>query len=210
MRQETSRAATALNLPWLLMALSATAVAVYAAMNLLLPSLRPGFVQNLFAQSSLAITAHLFGGMLAIFVGALQLNSYLRHRYLLLHRWLGRIYVLAVALSGCAGLVLAVDASGGGLARWGFGSMAVAWLFTTAVAYRQITQGRVESHREWMIRSYAVTLAGATLRLYLGLSVLLGLRFIDVYPVLAWISWVPNLLIAQLYLSTRSAPAASD
>ena len=36
-----------------------------------------------------------------------------------------------------------------------------------------------------MMRSYAVTLAGVTLRLYLGISIVLGVKFFDAYPVLA-------------------------
>ncbi|MCZ8073925.1 MAG: DUF2306 domain-containing protein, partial [Paucibacter sp.] len=91
----------------------------------------------------------------------------------------------------------------------GFGLMAVFWLATTLNAHRLIRQGHVKSHRDWMLRSYAVTLAGVTLRLYLGVSVILGIKFFDAYPVLAWICWVPNLLVAE-WLIRRRLPAARE
>ena len=52
-------------------------------------------------------------------------------------------------------------------------------------------------HRRWMIRSYALTAAAITLRLYLPLLSHLGIPFDMSYPVVAWLCWVPNLLFAE-------------
>ena len=48
-----------------------------------------------------------------------------------------------------------------------------------------------------MIRSYAVTLAALTLRLYLPLSQAAGIEFVAAYQVISWLCWVPNLLFAE-------------
>jgi len=93
-----------------------------------------------------------------------------------------------------------VNSVGGLYVQLGFGLMAIVWLITTLNAYLLIRQRQVQAHQQWMIRSYAVTLAGVTLRLYLGISVLLGVKFVEAYPVLAWLCWVPNLIIAELII----------
>ena len=64
-----------------------------------------------------------------------------------------------------------------------------------------------------MIRSFALTFAAVTLRLYLPLIPLLGLSFIDGYRAVSFLCWIPNLIIAELYLrgvfTRRDALAAA-
>ncbi|MEW5251044.1 DUF2306 domain-containing protein [Microbulbifer discodermiae] len=185
---------------WSIMTLSAIGVAIYALALLIEPNIRPLFVQNLFLHFPNFTKIHFLGGAIAILIGAFQLSSSIRRKYLYLHRILGRIYVGSVAFGGLSGFILAVNSVGGAWVQTGFALMAIFWLGTTLNAYRVILQRDVKSHERWMVRSYAVTLAGVTLRLYLGLSVVLGIKFIDAYPILAWLCWVPNLLVAELYL----------
>jgi uncharacterized membrane protein len=90
---------------------------------------------------------HMGAGALALTVGIFQLNSNLRKNRLNLHRILGRIYVVSVLLSGCAGLFLAFNAMGGIVASYGFGSMAVLWLFTVIMAFVQVRKGNIPAHR---------------------------------------------------------------
>lgn len=194
---------------WVLMLLSAILVALYAVVLLLMPGIRPAFIQNLFARFPVTTLIHFMGGAVAIVAGALQFSVSLRLRYRGLHRWLGRAYVFSIVFAGVAGLILAVNSIGGLYVASGFGLMAVFWLATTLNAYRLIRQGHVKSRQDWMLRSYAVTLAGVTLRLYLGVSVILGIKFFDAYPVLAWICWVPNLLVAE-WLIRRRLPVARE
>jgi uncharacterized membrane protein len=182
------------------MTLSAILVALYALGLLVAPGIRPPFIQNLFAHFSGFTTIHFIGGAIAIVTGAFQFSTWLRGKHLSLHRLLGRFYVVAIICSGVSGFVLAVNSVGGFYVQTGFGLMAIFWLITTINAYRLIRSGDVKSHEHWMIRSYAVTLAGVTLRLYLGLSIVLGVKFMDAYPILAWVCWVPNLLIAEIFL----------
>ncbi|NOX52487.1 MAG: DUF2306 domain-containing protein [Gammaproteobacteria bacterium] len=160
-------------------------------------------MQNIFAISPTAISMHLFGGFIAMISGAFQLNSRFRNRFTLMHRWLGRLYILAVIVGGTAGFVLALSSFGGLVSHFGFGLMAICWVGTTLAAYWQIRDGNILAHRDWMLRSYALTLAGVTLRIYLGLSVVIGIDFADFYPVLSWICWVPNLLIVEWFVLTR-------
>lgn len=185
---------------WSIMTLSAISVALYALTLLVAPDIRPPFIQNLFMSSPSFTWIHFLGGAIAIVTGAFQLSTSIRKKYLSLHRLLGRFYVGSIVFSGIAGFILAINSVGGTSVQIGFALMAIFWLGTTINAYRVIRQGKVNSHERWMIRSYAVTLAGVTLRLYLGLSIVLGIKFYEAYPVLAWLCWIPNLLVAELYL----------
>jgi hypothetical protein len=100
----------------------------------------------------------------------------------------------------------------GGLAsRVGFTLLALAWLYTGWMAYSAIRRRDIKSHRRWMVRNFSLTFAAVTLRVYLGLALAAGVRFEDFYPVLAWLCWVPNLLLAEwLFNSTRKSVLSPD
>ena len=80
-------------------------------------------------------------------------------------------------------------------------------------AYERARARDYVAHRAWMIRSYALCLGAVTLRVYLPLSLgPLGLPFEQAYPAIAWVSWVPNLILAEWLLigppaARRHAPS---
>jgi uncharacterized membrane protein len=150
------------------MTLLAAGVSGYALSSALVPGLRTPFVQALFDQKTLRAFGHLLGGGTSILAGAFQFNATLRNRRPAVHRLLGRIYLVAVAVSGVSALMLAPTSSGGMTAHVGFGLLAVGWLATSGVAYRQVRAGEYELHRQWMMRGYALCLAAVTLRLVSG------------------------------------------
>lgn len=137
-----------------------------------------------------------FGG-LALLCGATQFFKKLRIRRLSLHRTLGKIYVISVLISGLSAFYIAFYATGGVISSVGFSCMAIAWLFTTIKAYTTIRNRNIDAHQRWMIRSYAICFAAVTLRVYLGISAGAGIAFMAVYPVLSWLSWVPNVFFAE-------------
>lgn len=191
---------------WLLLVVMASAVALYAALVLLLPGFGPHFIVVRRAVLPLAVISHLAGGGLALAVGAWQLNAHLRTRHINVHRLMGRLYVIAVLVGGLGALRLAPHAQTGAVAEVGFGALAVTWLVTTLRGYLAIRGGDEAVHRRWMTRSYALTFAAVTLRIYLPASALLGIPFATAYPVIAWLCWVPNLAVAELYIGRRRWP----
>ncbi len=70
----------------------------------------------------------------------------------------------------------------------------------TLLGWRAVLQGRFAVHRRWMIRSWALTLAAVTLRLYLPLVMVLDLPFLPWYRAISFLAWVPNLVVAELWL----------
>ncbi|CAN7146337.1 DUF2306 domain-containing protein [Devosia sp. LjRoot3] len=117
-----------------------------------------------------------------------------------LHRLLGRAYGIAIVLSGLSGLWLALTTEAGAVAAWGFGLLAIAWLATTIRGIGLAMQGDRLAHRRWMIRSIALTLAAVSLRLQVFATLLLDLPFDTAYSAIAWLCWVPNLIVAELVL----------
>jgi len=193
---------------WLTMAVLAILVSLYAAAALFIPQTRPAFIQNLFDLRPMAIAAHLSGGILALLLGAFQVSAQFRNKHIDAHRLMGKIYIAGVIVGGLGGLALAVRSIGGLVGHVGFGMMAVLWIATAVNALRHILQGNVMAHRAWMLRSYALTLAAVTLRIYLPLSQVAGISFDEAYPAIAWLCWVPNLLFVEWVILAR--PAATS
>lgn len=78
------------------------------------------------------------------------------------------------------------------------------WLAAHAVLDR-----RFADHRAWMVRSFALTFGAVTLRLYLPIGPLLGFEFEPSYVVISFLSWVPNLAVAELILRRRGRKTAT-
>lgn len=173
-------------------------IALYS-MRYLLGSQGPEFIMaNLFRRPWLVI--HVAGATLALLVGSLQFLRRIRRERPVVHRWVGRIYVAGCIIGGVAGLILATGASSGPIATAGFGLLAIAWIATTSFAWRAAVQGRFAEHRAWMIRSFALTCAAVTLRLYLLILFGLPIPFVQGYRAISFLCWVPNLIVAEYYL----------
>jgi hypothetical protein len=93
-----------------------------------------------------------------------------------------------------------VGTTAGPIAATGFGLLAVIWIYVTAQGWLTARARRFDEHRRWMIRSFALTFAAVTLRLYMPASMAMHLDMDQAYRAIAWIAWVPNLLAAELYL----------
>jgi uncharacterized membrane protein len=158
----------------------------------------PQIAANAFFSPWLAV--HAAGAATALLLGPFQFFPALRTRFGRWHRWSGRVYVLGCLVGALTGGLLAVGASTGIVTTAGFGTLAAAWLVTTALAWRRAVQGRIAQHRRWMIRSFSLTLAAVTLRLYLPLADMLALPDVANYQAISFLCWVPNLLWTERYL----------
>lgn len=162
-----------------------------------------------FVNHRYLLALHALGGGIALLAGPLQLLPPFRERHWKYHRRMGWVYCCAVLLGALAGLRLAWHAQTGRIASAGFFSLAVVWLTSTAVALSLILRGNSARHRRWMIRSYCLTAAAITLRIYLPLSAVLGFDFSVAYPAIAWLCWIPNLIFAEFYLRRAAASSGS-
>ena len=162
-----------------------------------------------FGEHYALLLTHIIGGSVALLAGPWQFSRRLRKRNLSLHRWLGRIYLVAVAVGSVAGFGSALHSEGGVVTHFGFGILAVLWFFTGLIAYRYARAGRIEKHRQWMIRNFSLSLAAVTLRQYLPFALfVMHWPFLRAYVSISWLCWVPNLILAEWIIRRRWAVAA--
>jgi len=93
--------------------------------------------------------------------------------------------------------VIALNAAGGIVANAGFALLSVLWIAFAANAIRLTMAGRIAAHRRWIIRSFALTFAAVTLRLYIPGFLLGGMDYTAASSYLAWMCWAPNLIFAE-------------
>lgn len=149
----------------------------------------------------IAFFTHIYLGGISLLVGWSQFSKKIRRKNLKLHRLLGKIYVICVLISAITGFYVALFANGGIVSQLGFSFLAIGWFYTTLNGYTTIRKKDRENHRKWMIRSYAFTLAAVTLRLWLPtLPSILGIPFSEAYIIISWLCWVPNIIIAEIYI----------
>ncbi|HHS94323.1 MAG TPA: DUF2306 domain-containing protein [Rhodobacterales bacterium] len=151
----------------------------------------------------IAFLAHVSAAPVALALGMFQFAPRIRQNRPGLHLWMGRLYGVAILIAGLGALAMTPTDNGGLAAKLGFGLLAVLWLGTTAYAIRLAMARRIAAHRRWMIRSFALTFAAVTLRLYLAPMMLAGMNYAEAIPILAWACWVPNLVIAEWLLARR-------
>ena len=187
---------------WILLAINAAGTGLYSLRYVLPRIPLPILMPNFFDRRGWLI-AHATCSSIALLLGPWQFLPGLRARFLNLHRWMGRIYCVAVLAGWIASLPIAAHAETGSVASAGFLLLGIVWSGSTAMAWVSIRGGRVQAHREWMVRSYALTAAAITLRIYLPLSLVAGVPFTMCYPTIAWMCWVPNLVFAE-WLIRRS------
>ena len=148
------------------------------------------------------IFIHAGAASTALLLGPFQFIARLRAARPKVHRWMGRTYVVACLVGGVSGLFLAAGCTSGPIAQAGFGLLAVCWLSANVQAWRLALAGRYAEHRRWMVRSFAMTFAAVTLRIYLPIAPMMGYDFLLAYVAISWLAWVPNLIVAELYLNS--------
>jgi uncharacterized membrane protein len=150
---------------------------------------------------------HIVPAIIALLVGVVQFSLSIRKNFPELHAIAGRAYLISVLASACGGLAITPFAIGGKFNSAGFALLALAWVITTLMAFWHVRNGRINLHRAFMIMSYALTLAGVTLRFQLGIFTgLMEMEYLRAYSIVAWSSWIPNLFVAVWW--TRFRPLA--
>jgi hypothetical protein len=140
-----------------------------------------------------------FGGM-ALLVGWIQFNKYIRERFPIIHRTIGKVYVLSVWFSVLGLAYIGFYAEGGIIAFLGFMIGGGIWAYTTILSYLKIKKRQVWKHQQFMIYSYAMCVGAVTLRIWLPLLNMSTNDFILSYQLVSWIAWAPNLVVAYLII----------
>jgi uncharacterized membrane protein len=188
---------------WVIMTLACVTITVIVSRYLTFDP-EVYFPQQLepYLQHEFALGVHVLSGMLALLIGPFQFVRRLRRRFVPVHRFMGATYVASATALGVTGLILAPTAYTGLVASAGFTVLDLLMLFTTWTAVRMIMAGRYGEHRRWMIRSFSLIMAGVMLRVWMpihgGLAAagIVAFSSETAYAAVAWLCWVPNLLLA--------------
>jgi uncharacterized membrane protein len=156
---------------------------------------------NLFWKNSFYV--HVIVGGLPLMLGWTQFIPKLRTKYPKVHRIFGKIYVVTFLITALSGFFISFYATGGLMPTLGFATVALIAFYTTLKAYLDIRKGDVVSHQKMMMYSYACCFAAVTLRIWSPL-LSIGIGSFDVaYPIVAWLSWIPNLLVVYWIIQKK-------
>ena len=149
------------------------------------------------------LVAHLIGGSLALLLGPFQFIGWIRRRYVKVHRWMGRLYLMGVLVGSVGAFYMAlwvtpIKAFGVALLY-----LMVAWVVTSGMAYLSALRRQFAAHKEWAIRSYVVTFAFVLFRLLVDLNVYSRLGIEMELVMAVWLAWTVPLLLTEVVLQWR-------
>ncbi len=151
-----------------------------------------------------AFKIHVVSSSLVLIAGFTQFFRIFRTRYPKIHRVSGWLYLITIlGFSLPSGLILAFSAAGGLSTQISFVLLSLLWAITTLSAFYFLLKKRWMLHRDWMIRSFALSLSALSLRTWkMGLYTLQPyfdwLTPIHIYQLESWLAWVINLIIAEI------------
>ncbi len=156
---------------------------------------------------------HGLAGACAILLGPLQFSDRLRARFTKFHRVVGRIYVASALIVAPLGAYIQYfEERMGGPRSFSIAALvdAILLMLTTAIAFAFILNGKVQQHRQWMTRSFAVALVFLEVRVVAGVT---GWESIPgAIETIVWSCLAFSLLSADIVLQVqelrRSRPVA--
>lgn len=149
---------------------------------------------------------HVYSAIFVLLAGFTQFNSYLLKKRPTIHRNIGRLYVFTILFfSAPSGLFIGVFANGGFYSQISFVTLSILWFYFTLKGFTSIKNQNITQHKAFMMRSFALTFSAITLRLWKIILVnLFHPAPMDVYQIIAWLGWLPNLIIIEYYLYNQS------
>lgn len=143
------------------------------------------------------VLLHGIGACTALGLGPWQFLPQLRARFSGVHRMLGRVYFTAVLMAGATGFWLGTRSNGGVFAHLGFCAQATLWLYSALASWRAVVRGDIRTHQQWITRNFALTFSAVISRMLLNAFTRHHFVFAVIYPYVAWLSWVPLLLLVE-------------
>jgi hypothetical protein len=194
-----------------IVAVIATSVLVYPYLSLDIDDSRLDVRDSLHYY---VLVGHIGTAAVALVLGSLQFMPKVRARRRI-HRTLGRVYLLAGVLPSAVATIPVALWSGRLMTQIGLTTAAVLWLVTGGLAYRAARRRDFDSHRNWMMRNYALTFLAVTARILVPLLLLVQLPFrgagsmgelaTSMIPVGQTLGWIVNLVVVERIIRRRGA-----
>ncbi|MFK9093480.1 DUF2306 domain-containing protein [Bacillus salipaludis] len=107
---------------------------------------------------------HILLGTISLAIGPFQLTKKSKQNPRL-HKMLGKIYAVAIFINILMVPYLSLSATGGIGTTIAFLVLNLLWLWTTSMGVIKATQRKIKAHKEWILRSYAITWVFVTFRI---------------------------------------------
>lgn len=153
-----------------------------------------------------------FGGIILV-LGCIQLLPVIRQKYLKLHRWLGRIYVFASLATALGGLVFIFlkGTIGGLIMDIGFTGYGILMFWAAVETIRHAWAGRIDKHRAWGIRLFALAIGSWLYRMDYGFWFLFAGKWghTDMFTgpfdyFMDFWFYLPNLVVAEIFIRKKA------
>ena len=152
---------------------------------------------------------HLAPSFVFFLIAPLQFIGSIRSRHPLVHRVLGRTYVILGLTSGLLGVLISIVFPFGGLLETvlviPFG---IFFLYAVTRGFLLARARRIAEHRAWMIRGLATALAISTQRLFLGI-LMIGRPMGDMpemFNIAIFLGFITSIGLAELYIRKVPGP----
>ena len=148
--------------------------------------------------------SHVYSSILVLLTGFLAIIR-VNFNKIKIHQYAGKAYVFVILfLAAPTGIYMGFFANGGFFSKISFVILGIFWWFSTFKAYQLIRQKNYKAHQQWMWRSFALTLSAITLRLWKWIIVyFFHPSPMDVYEIVAWLGWIPNILLIELLIRKK-------
>ena len=153
----------------------------------------------------IAFYTHVFSVILVLLAGFTQFSDFILKEHRAVHKLMGKIYAYDILfINFPAAMIMAVYANGLLPGKTAFVILDCLWFWFTYKAVAAIKKRDIKSHKQYMVRSYALTLSAVTLRLWkLVISAFIIIDPVHLYMIDAWMGFVPNLLFAEWLIRTK-------
>lgn len=121
------------------------------------------------------------------------------------HKNIGKFYIFLILIFAApSGIYMGIFANGGIYSKISFVILGCLWWFSTFKAYQLAQQKKFKEHKQWMWRSFALSVSAITLRMWKVIIVyLFHPNPMDVYQIIAWMGWIPNLLLIEYLIAKK-------
>ncbi len=175
---------------------------IYFVVTRAFPFLSFSYAENVYGKDAVLIFAHVVFGITATILGPFQFMPSIRKRNVKLHRTLGKIYLICTILGALASWTIMFPRNEADITyKIGLISLGFVWIGSAIMAYLSIKNKKVELHREWVVRSYVITLAFVIFRLFYDLIAPTQIKGLG--ALMAWACWALPLFVTELVLQGR-------
>lgn len=148
---------------------------------------------------------HVYSSLFVLVAGFTQFSKSILSKSKQIHRSFGWMYFAVVlVLSAPSGIFMGFYANGVWHTKLSFILLGCLWMMFTLKALTAIKNKQIKTHQNYMLRSFALALSAITLRFW---KVIIVACFdtapMDTYKIIAWLGWIPNLLIAEYLINKK-------